>query len=113
MNFVATCLRPGERLLRRALHALSSRMHVIVVILHAGAAAGTAAFPCGVDGLEGEVIDHGVRGRCSGGSDAGRENGFEGLDLLFGEGSAVFATEALGELDVELDVEVSVVVVAV
>ena len=103
-----------SHLLRRTLHALSPRVHLIIVIIHAAShTTSTATFPCSVNSLQSEVLDHGVRGQGVGGCRARWEYGFESLDLLFRHGGAVLAAEAFGELDVELDVEVSVVVVAV
>lgn len=71
----------------------------------------------GVYALELEVFGHGV-GRGDRLGLAGREDGFESLDLLraHGCGLAVLVGGALdgsGELDVELHVEVAVVVVTV
>ena len=103
-----------SRLLGSALHALAAGL--LVVLVHAAGTLGARALH-GVYALELEVLGHGV-GRRDGLGLAGREDGLESLDLLRGHGSglAVLVGRALdgcGELDVELDVKVAVVVVAV
>lgn len=49
-----------DALLRRALHALGARVHVVVFVLHGCHASGAACFPGGIDALEGEVLGHGI-----------------------------------------------------
>lgn len=93
-------------LLRSALHTLGTAGHVIIVILHAGAGgtvgAGLLAFAA-LDTLQLKVLDHGVSW---------------GLGLLETRGEdllqevQVLELVLLGELDIELDVQVAVVVVA-
>ena len=108
--------RSRTRLLRRALHALATTAHLVLVFVHAGSALGAGAFH-GVHAVELEVLGHGIGGRDRLGL-ARRKDGLEGLDLLRGHGCglAVLVGGALngcGELDVELDVKVAVIVVAV
>ena len=88
-------------------------MHVIVLVVWAGHASCACLLACRVDSLESEVLSHGVRGRCSIGSLSWRQDRLEGADVLRCHGCAVLSTEALRELDVELDVEIAVVVVPV
>lgn len=92
-------------LLRSALHPLGTAGHVIVILVHAvcgrAVCAGLVVLILGV--LELEVLDHGV----------GRGNDLLGArrkDLL--KEFQVLELLLLGELDIELDVQVAVVVVA-
>ena len=93
-------------LLRGALHPLSTRGHVIVIIVQTSGSGtvgtGLRAL-ASVNALQLEVLDHGV-GRGLGLLDAGREDLLEELEVL--------QLILLGELDIELDVKVAVVVVA-
>lgn len=103
-------------LLRRALHALATTAHLVVVVVHAVGALGARALH-GVYALELEVLGHSIGRRDRLGL-ARRKDRLEGLDLLCGHGGglAILVGRALngcGELDVELDVKVAVVVVAV
>jgi hypothetical protein len=86
-------------------------MHVIVIIIHASGAS-PATFPCRIDILERKVLSHSIRRRHVGGDGARGQDRLESLDLLGGHWAFIGAIEALGELDVELDVEISVVVVS-
>lgn len=86
------------------MHTLSTSWHIVIIIIHAGrggaVGAGLVGLVLGV--LKLEVLDHGV----GGGSvliNAGRKNLLEKLQVL--------ELILLGELDVELDIEVAVVVV--
>lgn len=103
-------------LLRRALHALATATHLVLVVVHAVGALGTGVLQR-VHALELEVLGHGI-GRRNRLRLARRENRLESLDLLCGHGGGLAvlvggALDGCGELDVELDVKVAVVVVAV
>ena len=93
-------------LLRGALHPLCTRGHVIVIIVQTSGSGtvgtGLRAL-ASVNALQLEVFDHGV-GRGLGLLDAGREDLLQELEVL--------QLILLGELDIELDVKVAVVVVA-
>jgi hypothetical protein len=107
--------RSTSRLLGSALHALAAGA-LFVVVVHAAGTLGARALH-GVYALQLEVLGHGV-GRGDRLGLARREHGLEGLDLSgsHGSGLAILVGRALdgcGELDVELDVKVAVVVVAV
>lgn len=91
-------------LLRSALHPLGTAGHVIIILVHAGRGravrAGLVVLVLGV--LKLEILDHGV----------GRGNNLLGArrkDLL--KEFQVLELLLLGELDIELDVQVTVVVV--
>lgn len=92
-------------LLRSTLHPLGTTGHVVIILVHAGrgraVGAGLVVLVLGV--LELEVLDHGV---CRGHDLLGARRKdllqeLEVLELFLG-----------GELDIELDVQVAVVVVA-
>lgn len=92
-------------LLRSALHPLGTAGHVIIILVHTGRGrtvrAGLVVLVLGV--LKLEILDHGV----------GRGNNLLGArrkDLL--KEFQILELLLLGELDVELDVQVAVVVVA-
>jgi hypothetical protein len=92
-------------LLRSTLHPLGTTGHVVIILVHAGrgraVGAGLVVLVLGV--LELEVLDHGV-GRGHNLLGARRKDllqEFQVLELVLGR-----------ELDIELDVEVTVVVVA-
>ena len=96
---------PEILLLRSALHTLSTAGHVIVILVHAGrgrtVCAGLVVLVLGV--LKLEVLNHSV----------GRGNDLLGArrkDLL--KEFQVLELLLLGELDIKLDVQVAVVVVA-
>jgi hypothetical protein len=94
-----------SRLLRGTLHPLSTRGNVVIVLIHSRGGtvgAGLRAL-AGIGLLQLEVLDHGV-GRGLVLLHAGRKHLFEELEVL--------QLTLLGELDVELDVKVAVVVVA-
>jgi hypothetical protein len=91
-------------LLRGALHTLGTSGHIVIIFVHAGC--GRAVSACLVGLVHGvlkfEVLDHRV-----GGGSVLRNTGRE--DLL--QEVQVLELVLLRELDVELDVEVTVVVV--
>jgi hypothetical protein len=116
MNLFLLSLWKSARLLRSALHALATAAHLVLVVVHAVGTLGAGALH-GVHALELEVLGHGVGRRDRLGL-AGRKDGFESLDLLCGHGGGLAilvggTLDGCGELDVELDVKVAVVVVAV
>jgi hypothetical protein len=88
-------------------------MHVIVVLIRTGHASCAGLLACRINSLECEVFGHCVRGRCGIRSLSWGQNRLEGADVLGCHRCAVLAAEALGELHVELDVQVTVVVVSV
>lgn len=92
-------------LLRGALHPLGTAGHIIIILIHTGSgrtvSAGLLVLVLGV--LELEVLDHGI----SGGNvllHARRQDLLQEIQVL--------KLILLGELDIELDVQVAVVVVA-
>jgi hypothetical protein len=92
------------RLLRSALHPLSTTGNSIFIILVHGGTVGTGLGRlAAIDTLDLEVLNHSI-GRGLGLLDTGRENLLEELEVL--------ELILLGELDVELDVQVTVIVVA-
>ena len=95
---------PTPRLLGGTLYPLGTRRNVIVILVHAtGGTVGTGLGRlAAVDTLELEVLDHGIGGRL-GTLDTGRKNLLEEVEVL--------ELVLLGELDVELDVQVTEVVV--
>lgn len=97
------------------MHSLATGVHILVVLVRS--TSGPLALSCGIDLLELVVFRHRVWRR-----DilrrTGRENGFEGLDLLLGHAPRVAvgvrrSMDTLGELDVELNVQIAEVVVSV
>jgi hypothetical protein len=98
-------------LLRGTLHALGTRRYVVIIVIH-GIAVSAALFPRRVDVLEMEVIRHGISRRNLANL-TGRKNLLQHLDGLRRQLFTVGSTEAVGELDVELDVEVTEIVMAV
>lgn len=94
-----------SRLLRGALHALSTRGNIVIILVHG--AGGTVGAGLGalarIGILELVVLDHSI-GRGLVLVDTGREDLFEELEVL--------QLILFGELDVELDIEIAVVVVA-
>lgn len=99
--------------LARTLDPLPPRppTHLIILIL-ARRPLRPRSLPRRIHILKLVILSHGV-GRRRRSLLAWRENGFETALLLFGEGGAVGAVEAVGEFHVEADVEVAVVVVAI
>lgn len=94
-------------LLRGTLYPLSSRRHIVIILIHTASSTsavstGLGAFAA-IDRLELEVLDHGIRWGL-----VLLKTGWE--DLL--QKLQVLQLVLLGEFDVELDVKVAVVVVA-
>lgn len=100
-------------LLGRALDALGTWMHVIVLLIRAIHASCARLLACGIHSLECEVFSHRVLRREGVRNLAGRQNGLESADVLGSHGCAILATQTLGELDIELDVQVAMVMVPV
>lgn len=97
-------------LLGCALHALGTRVHVIVVIVHRSAAR-PCLFSGRIDVLKRVILDHGICGRRCVLDLARTEDALERSLVVVGK--SIFATDLLGELDIELDVEVAKVVMSV
>jgi len=96
---------PTARLLRGALHALSTGGNVIIILVHAtrstvGTSLGRLA---AINVLQLKVLNHGIGGRLSL-LHTGRQDLLQQLQVLH--------LILLRELDLELDVQVAVVVVA-
>lgn len=88
------------------MHTLSARRHVIIIFVHTTASCAVGAglvLTTALGGVELEILNHGVGGGSVLG-DTGRENLLEEFQVL--------ELASLGELDIELDVKVPVVVVA-
>jgi hypothetical protein len=101
-------------LLRRTLHALSSRVHIIIILIHATHSPRPLALTTSIHVLEGEVLGHSISRGHSLWHLPWRQDAFEGANLLRAHGPAILVvTKAVRELDVELNVQVTKVVVAV
>ena len=88
-------------------------MHVVVVLVGTLHAPCAACLAVGVDRVEGEVLGHSVWWGSGIGDLSRGQDRLEGADVLGGHRCAVFAAQTLGELDVELNVQVAVVVMPV
>ena len=117
--FYATChacvsrslVTPVFHLLRSALDALGTWVHVVIVLIH-GHASGPGVFSRRVDGVESEVLHHGIW-RWHLVDLSWGQYPFEGLSGFLSHGAIIRTGNTLGEFDVELNVEVTKIVVAI
>jgi hypothetical protein len=98
------------RLLGCALDALSTWVHVIIVFVHSIHAT-SATITLWIILLKQEVVHHSIWwGRLR--LDSWRQHTLQSLDLIWGHGLAFRTTQPRWELDVELDVQITIIVVA-
>ena len=102
---------PVFRSLRSALDTLGAWVHVVIILIH-GHASGPGVFSRRVDGVESKVLRHGIW-RWHLVDLSWGQYLFEGLSGFLSHGAIIWTGNPLGELDVELDVEVAKVVVAI
>jgi hypothetical protein len=103
----------GGRLLGRALYTLGTWMHIIVIVIHSRHASCAGVLSCRVNVVKCVVFYHGIWWRNNSERGAWWEHGFQRADLLGCQCTAVRTAKFFRELNIELDVEVSEIVVAV